>query len=184
MTTTIGTDLIENIFLSFLSPENPLTIKNLASVSVAVAQTVMREVIDTTAPRLKLVIHILQRLAGQNIALSSSDQVELANAIEYVIPHALVFMTQIEQGCIVLCEDMNTEATTCWTRCCTRKKKQTTPTAATLPTTTIPVSIPSTITLAPTTLTRTITDPLILKETSTTRLTILSAIAAKYHSIT
>lgn len=193
MTSTIAADIVENIFQSFLNPGNPLTIKNLMSVSLAMAQTVMREVVDTSSPRVQLVVDLLRRLVDHNAVLTANDRIVMMNAIDYVIPHALVFMTQIEQGCIVLCGDLETEVTTCWSRYCGSKNKVKSNTSITTTTTTqssssssssLPLSTAATTTATvptTTTLTRSITDPLKLKETSTTRLMTLTSIAQKYH---
>lgn len=114
--------LIQEILKEFAG--QGLTLTSLVSTAVAVTQSVMKSIIDASGPRITAVVEILKVLAtdmSQTGELTPAQISQLLEVIDSVIPQLVATMTQIEQGCIVLCDESYTEivqeASKCWLLC-------------------------------------------------------------------
>lgn len=105
-----------------------LTSDNLIAVGIAVAQEVIKQVEIEISSRIPSVITVLHDLSSFNGQLTVEEKKDLDNLIEKFMPQVLSAMTQIEQGCIVLCEDVTDVAESWWNKCFKSTKATSPPT--------------------------------------------------------
>jgi hypothetical protein len=107
----------EFIAYEFVNGQHRLSVDNLTSVAVAVAQEVIREDGIHINDRIPCIIAILKRLVHCNDQLTVEQKVEIDNIIDKVMPAVLAILIQVEQGCIKLCKTAVVKVESWWDKC-------------------------------------------------------------------
>jgi hypothetical protein len=97
-------------------------VDTIVSTAIAVSQSVMHTLIDGSGNQIDVVVAILQKMVEKYpIAFRNPEETaQLNQIINKVIPQVLAALVQVEQGCIVLCNDIE-EAVEEYTWCCRKK---------------------------------------------------------------
>lgn len=82
-----------------------INIDSIVSHAISVLQTVLQKFATSSGHQIEVTIEILNRLVKLSDAILE-EQVQLEKVISTVIPQVLSALTQVEEGCIILCDDV------------------------------------------------------------------------------